>query len=264
MSKKPVYKRRQSFRASEHLGLITLVIFAFVLLIVLFFFFGKNWIPDDMNPKPSWTSETDAETDESQTEISDMPIVENPILITEIQSSNRSTLLVSDQSAPDWIELYNSGSSPVNLEGYALSDNPKKPNSFVFGPVTINPKAYLVVYASGLSEQDTLQRAQDHQEIHLPFRLAQSGENLLFTDPRGQVLARLELPEIPSDLSWGLMDDARSATDPYYFFSKPTPMNANGSDGHQDAADALIRPDSQLLINEYVTQQNQYTDRDGD
>ncbi|MDD3931843.1 MAG: CotH kinase family protein [Eubacteriales bacterium] len=264
MSKKPVYKRRQPFRASEHLGLITLVIFAFVLLIVLFFFFGKNWIPDDMNPKPSWTSETDAETDESQMEISDMPIVDNPILITEIQSSNRSTLLVSDQSAPDWIELYNSGSSPVNLEGYALSDNLKKPNSFVFGPLTINPQAYLVVYSSGLSGQDALQRAQNHQEIHLPFRLAQSGENLLFTDPRGQVLARLELPEIPSDLSWGLLDDARSATDPYYFFSMPTPMNANGSDGHQDAADALIRPDSQLLINEYVTQQNQYTDRDGD
>ncbi|MCK5469140.1 MAG: hypothetical protein KAI99_11535, partial [Cyclobacteriaceae bacterium] len=44
------------------------------------------------------------------------------IFINEVQSSNLSTIYDHTGDTPDWIEIYNAGSSSVNLENYGLSD----------------------------------------------------------------------------------------------------------------------------------------------
>jgi len=49
---------------------------------------------------------------------------QNFIHINEIQASNFSTVVDSDFSGfSDWIEIYNSGSTQVDLGGYFLTDN---------------------------------------------------------------------------------------------------------------------------------------------
>ncbi|MBK7851704.1 MAG: lamin tail domain-containing protein, partial [Bacteroidetes bacterium] len=45
------------------------------------------------------------------------------VVINEISASNFSTIANSDGEYDDWIELYNDGSSAVNLQGYGLSDD---------------------------------------------------------------------------------------------------------------------------------------------
>src|SRR5204863_117515 len=52
--------------------------------------------------------------------------------INEFMASNTHTLAVADGSHPDWVELYNPGSSAVNLAGWHLTDNAADPAEWTF------------------------------------------------------------------------------------------------------------------------------------
>ncbi|MCF7793224.1 MAG: CotH kinase family protein [Candidatus Cloacimonetes bacterium] len=71
------------------------------------------------------------------------------IKINEIVSSNLNSLKDEDNENPDWIELYNSGNSAVNLLHYGLSDDIDEPHRWSFPDISIQPNDYLVVFASG-------------------------------------------------------------------------------------------------------------------
>jgi len=71
------------------------------------------------------------------------------VAINEVMASNASTLADEDGDFADWIELYNYGEEPINLEGFGLSDNYNSPYKWVFPNVTIEPGHYLLVWASG-------------------------------------------------------------------------------------------------------------------
>ena len=51
------------------------------------------------------------------------------VIISEFVASNVGGLLDEDQASSDWIELYNSGNSSVNLSGWYLTDNTNNLNS---------------------------------------------------------------------------------------------------------------------------------------
>jgi hypothetical protein len=82
-----------------------------------------------------------------------VPFIQNchsqDIRINEVMSSNHISFLDEDLSSPDWIELFNAGSRPVNLAGYGISDDIKNPFKWVFPGISINPGEYLLVAASG-------------------------------------------------------------------------------------------------------------------
>lgn len=65
------------------------------------------------------------------------------LYISEVLASNVSTIDIGGGVFPDFIELHNSGSSPVNLSGFSVSDDPANPQRYVFpAGSTINPGAY--------------------------------------------------------------------------------------------------------------------------
>ena len=64
-------------------------------------------------------------------------------------SSNETILADEDGDFPDWIELYNGGNSPVNLEGYGISDDRLDLSKSVFPKITLLPKKHLLLFASG-------------------------------------------------------------------------------------------------------------------
>ncbi|MBX2963337.1 MAG: CotH kinase family protein [Cyclobacteriaceae bacterium] len=70
------------------------------------------------------------------------------IRINEVVASNASIITDEDGEFSDWIELYNTSPSPVNLAGYGLSDNLSQPFKWTFPEVTIEPGEFLVVWAS--------------------------------------------------------------------------------------------------------------------
>ena len=71
------------------------------------------------------------------------------IHINEIMSSNSDTIFDEFGESSDWLELYNSSSSIINLEGYGLSDDIDDLYKWIFPPTIIQPNDYLLIFASG-------------------------------------------------------------------------------------------------------------------
>ncbi len=72
------------------------------------------------------------------------------VRINEVMASNGATIADEDGEYPDWIELHNYGTAPVDLSGWGLSDNRGSPFKWRFPPATlIDAGGYLVVWASG-------------------------------------------------------------------------------------------------------------------
>ena len=75
------------------------------------------------------------------------------LVINEVMSSNRVTLLDEDRDTPDWIEIYNKGTSSLNLDGYGLSDSDDR-HKWVFPAVIVSPGDWLLVFASGKDRRE--------------------------------------------------------------------------------------------------------------
>jgi hypothetical protein len=71
------------------------------------------------------------------------------VLINEVVSSNSNIISDEDGDYPDWIELYNSDTSTVNLAGYSISDDFQNDPGWVFPSITLQPDSFLVLFASG-------------------------------------------------------------------------------------------------------------------
>lgn len=98
------------------------------------------------------------------------------IKINEVCPANSKSIKDKDGEDSDWIELYNSSNSPVNLMGYGLSDNSSKPFKWTLPDVTIQPKSYLIIFASG-------KNVVENGEIHASFKLSADGETVVLTAP---------------------------------------------------------------------------------
>ena len=82
------------------------------------------------------------------------------IVINEISASNTSTIQNGLEEYDDWIEIYNSGGSAVNLAGYHLSDDNTNFSLFTFPAYILQPDSHLIVFAS----DDNRTTISDHWE----------------------------------------------------------------------------------------------------
>ena len=101
------------------------------------------------------------------------------VVINEIMADNTHTLEDPNepQEYPDWIELYNPASVPVNLGGMFLSDDPADSQLYrIPDDVVIGANDYLVFIADGEPEQGPL---------HTNFRLSKGGESC-YPDRQGR------------------------------------------------------------------------------
>lgn len=71
------------------------------------------------------------------------------LVINELMASNKQTLADEDLEFPDWIELYNSGTEPVNLRDYTLTDNPDVPARWRLPAYQLGPDQHYLIFASG-------------------------------------------------------------------------------------------------------------------
>ena len=90
------------------------------------------------------------------------------VLINEFSSSNINGITDEDGDHSDWIELYNSGALPANLDGCHLSDRAHNLKKWTFPAISLKPDNFLLVFASGknrtelpLSYQTVIYRGDD-------------------------------------------------------------------------------------------------------
>lgn len=144
------------------------------------------------------------------------------VVINEVQSSNANTIFDEDGDANDWIELYNTGESSVNLSGFGLSDNYNNIYKWEFPSVSISSGGYLLIWASGKD------RASSTGELHTNFSISREGEEIILTDPNGNRWDEIPPTEIPRGISYGRFPDGGSQ---FYYFDNPTPGASNSEPG---------------------------------
>ena len=74
-------------------------------------------------------------------------IYSQDIRINELVASN-STFQDEDGDTPDWIELYNYGSTPVSLINWSISDEEDDTNAWVFPEIILAEDEYMLLWAS--------------------------------------------------------------------------------------------------------------------
>ena len=131
------------------------------------------------------------------------------LLITEFQAFNETTIADEDNEYPDWVEIFNSGDSAVNLEGYFLTDSIEELAKWEFPAVTLGPGRFLVVFASGKD------RRNPNSELHTNFSIERNGgEILVLITPDGSTVVSgyTEIPEQLENASFGMATDSTFST----------------------------------------------------
>ncbi|MGE5860827.1 MAG: CotH kinase family protein, partial [Ignavibacteria bacterium] len=154
-------------------------------------------------------------------------IIPQGIVINEIMSSNHSAIFDEYGEASDWIELYNSGSTQVNLEGYFLSDDSLNINKWQFGNAVIEPAEYLIVFAS---DKDT-----NIDYWHTNFKLNASGEIIILSDPDSSIIDQVSIPPSIIDISYARISDGSLP----WVFQDPSPGSVNSGAEIMGYADSV-------------------------
>ncbi len=120
------------------------------------------------------------------------------LVLSEFMASNHHTLADGNGNFPDWIEIYNSGDLPMVLANWHLTDNPANLSLWTFPGVTLQPRGFLVVFASGAGAPDAQGR------LHTNFQLAREGGFLALVEPDGVTVASsFNYPAQFDDVSYG-------------------------------------------------------------
>ena len=163
------------------------------------------------------------------------------IRISEVQTAG---------SDADWIELYNAGTASVNLDGCFLSDDEQSPGKWMFPKVTLSAGGYLIVYAD--KKDSTAER------LSASFSLKSSGETVVLSDPNGNVLDKVAVPESIPGVSYG-----RDANDRFAWYAAPTPGSSN--ENGMLLGEQSVNVQHGVRINEFMSRNRSVLyDRDGD
>ncbi len=138
--------------------------------------------------------------------------VSQTVVINEFMASNGKTIEDEDGDTEDWIELYNYGEEPVDISGWALSDDFANPGRWVFPDTLLEPGEFLLVWASGKDRQDS--------SLHTNFKISSQGEELILSDTAGSWVDLVPATSVPTDISYGRKPDGG---EDWFYFDDPTP-----------------------------------------
>jgi hypothetical protein len=150
-------------------------------------------------------------------------VSQGQLYINEFMASNASTIKDPDfNDDADWIELYNDGTSTINLNGYFLSDNLDTPNKWMIGDITIAAKGYALFWADGMNSG-----------IHASFKLDALAEQIGLFGPDLKLIDSVSYTLQKPDISQGRNPNKLLS---WEFFIAATPNSANGNQSFTDFA----------------------------
>ena len=170
------------------------------------------------------------------------------IMINEFSASNLNQFVDDHSDYGDWIELYNAGTSPVDLDGYYLSDDSLQNTKWQFPVGTmVTAQGFIRIWASGRNVVvDT--------NYHTNFTIKQTKNNpesIVLSNPLG---IRIDMIRIKQKTqlghSYGRTTDGSNN---WSIFQSPTPNASNNtSTAYTAYAD---RPDFSLIAGFYPSAQ---------
>ena len=133
-------------------------------------------------------------------------IIDNGVIvINEFMASNSTIQADQDDEYDDWIEIYNTTSSSINLKNTFLSDKTDDVIKWQFPDTIIQAESYLIIWA----DNDVSQ-----QGLHANFKLSSSGEAVVLSNFDGSIIDSISYTQQYSDTSFGRYPNA---TGPFQF-----------------------------------------------
>ena len=154
------------------------------------------------------------------------------VTVTEIMSSQDTLIADENGQFNDYIELYNSGETAVDLTGWWLSDDGNIPNKWIFPETVIEPGRYLLLF-SGTGPD---------------FNLSADGEEILLSTYVGTEVDRVAFGKAEINCSF----DHNGA-----LLTKPTPGYENSDAGYKAFCENHVS-NGQLAIWEVMTSNDKY------
>lgn len=143
------------------------------------------------------------------------------IVVSEFLADNVSGIKDENDSRQDWIELYNSSASTVNISAWWLTDKSTNTALWQFPNVSIPANGTLLVWASGKD------RRVAGQPLHTNFSLSKSGEYLGLYKPN----ASTGQPELVNDFAPSYPAQATDVSYGRTFGSTTTTILPSGASG---------------------------------
>ncbi|HMN33618.1 MAG TPA: CotH kinase family protein [Chitinophagaceae bacterium] len=144
------------------------------------------------------------------------------LIINEYSCSNISGIQDAYNQRHDWLELLNTGATPLNITGYYISDDPANLTKWQIPNATpINAGERRMVFYSG--------RGLVHPtgQIHPDFKLKQTlGDWVIISDASGNVIDSMKTRITQRNHSYGRTTDGAAT---WGFFSTPTPNTSNNA-----------------------------------
>lgn len=164
------------------------------------------------------------------------------VTISEVMTSNRSTILSAAGRLCDWVELTNPGTASVTLDGAYLSDDPAQRGKWRISSLTLAPGESAVIPCAGSLAADN----------EAGFALPGSGCTVILSGAAGNILCQVECPDLEPDRTWALQSDGT-----YLQSDMPTPGHPNTTDGYL-AYRAAQAPTGPLAVTEVMPSNSRY------
>ncbi len=160
------------------------------------------------------------------------------LVINEYSASNWKQFVDNHNDFEDWIELYNAGTTVLNITGYHVSDDEDNLTKFTFPTATfIEPGGFILLWCSG---RDII----DDGNYHMPFRLTQTKNNpdqIIISNASGVILDSLTMEITLTHHSRARATDGAAT---WKICTEPSPNGTNN--GSAMFADYTSRPDFSL------------------
>ena len=184
-----------------------------------------------------------------------------PIRLNEIMSSNSGALVDYDGHTPDWVEVANVGSRPVNIQGYALARSTKSGNVFAFPDMILEAGQCVIVYADSRLETEA------GGEFHAPFRLSSTGDELMLFNNAEVAVDTVNIPALGANVSYVRVDtntwEASEAATPGMLNTAENYNALSSVSAYSDvkmveivASNTQYRPDENGVPSDYVVLRN--------
>ena len=138
--------------------------------------------------------------------------------INEVVPSN--TVGITDEfgGTGDWVELYNTGTEPIDLGGFFITDKLSMPQRWQApAGLVVPPGDVLLLWADSDPEEGA---------NHIDFNLNRDAEGVFIYDPEGNLLDSVEWTAALSDYSYARIPDG---TGDFVWCAAPTPRELNGT-----------------------------------
>ena len=160
------------------------------------------------------------------------------IVISEVASGSSYSIVDGVGKQSDWIELYNSGSETVALDGCYLSDDPEDRTKWMIPQLSVEPGQRIVIRCAGATAED----------YEANFALSRDGCSVILTGAFGNTIAEVTVPELGKECSWILLDDGS-----YTETTRATPGYENSDAGYDAWLSAVGYSTPEIVISEVMT-----------